>query len=266
MSGSDDEDQGIKRDTRFDPLGPFITLPVSMAHTAHVVLPPVYRFLESEYIDDFFRDGTIMLSSASRCARHEDAKRKDNSEGYGFHVAQSSNKTFIAVAGFGPSYYLLSTTTHQNFELFPQYQGCLVIDNPLAFANVVAMRVPYMSGTFIGPISYRNQRTFKRVIPDDVMDEASRVFQDSGFEIGPSPPKLSQNDIEAIFSKMKNLSQNQQHSLMHIFDGIEGLFSKHDSYAEQHEFRFAWRSRLPLSETLIVKVPEAVQFCRRISR
>jgi hypothetical protein len=53
--------------------------------------PTLYRFLESKYVDAFFQEGSLRLSSFERFAQHPDEQRKDAGEGWGVRVGQGSS-------------------------------------------------------------------------------------------------------------------------------------------------------------------------------
>ncbi len=46
-----------------------------------VVTPEPYRCLEKQWVEAFFADGTLRLSSFARFAEHEDEQRRDENEG-----------------------------------------------------------------------------------------------------------------------------------------------------------------------------------------
>jgi len=47
----------------------------------HIYFPVLFRYLEQEYIDAFFRDGSLRLSSFKQFAKHKDEARNDWGEG-----------------------------------------------------------------------------------------------------------------------------------------------------------------------------------------
>ena len=56
-------------------------LGVITGHQWSVKMPSAVRYLERKFIDAFFADGTLQLTTLARCKQHEDASRRDNTEG-----------------------------------------------------------------------------------------------------------------------------------------------------------------------------------------
>jgi hypothetical protein len=54
--------------------------------------------------------------------------------------------------------------------------------------------------------------------------------------------------------------------LANITGGIEELFVKHSRYARQCEYRILWASNQGVDKFIYIKVPEAVQFCRHVTK
>ena len=46
-----------------------------------ILRPPVYRFMDKQYVEQFFVDGSLRLSSFRRFSQHSDEERQDCAEG-----------------------------------------------------------------------------------------------------------------------------------------------------------------------------------------
>ena len=64
--------------------------------------PRVYRFLEKQYVEAFFRTGALRLSSFARFSKHTDEQRLDGNEGtvsIVYSPPGGSGKTVLLEAG-----------------------------------------------------------------------------------------------------------------------------------------------------------------------
>ena len=88
--------------------------------------PYVYRYMDRKYVDRFFEDGSLRLSSFSSFAKHSDEERQDEAEGSGMvvHVCPDGDaKTMTAMLGQGENAYVLCGSTLYEPELAETF-GC----------------------------------------------------------------------------------------------------------------------------------------------
>ncbi|MGI8611416.1 MAG: hypothetical protein ACR2KH_03965 [Sphingomicrobium sp.] len=202
-----------------------------------IIQPRVYRFLEQQYVDQFFEDGTLLLSSFERFAKHRDEQRKDENEGKGVRTLTGPEFTAVMATGRGHDCYVLCGSTANTDTIrkcFSDADGCLAIDNPLQFANLVSSHVPAFAGGFAGHCIYQDKLEIRR---------------------------------HSESASMENLMPQSLEDLQKLADaagGIEELFLKHAQFAGQSEYRMLWRSNLPIQDPLIIKCPEARSACRRL--
>jgi hypothetical protein len=92
----------------------------------NICTPVLYRFLESQYVDSFFQDGSIRLSSFERFAKHEDEQRLEVREGETFFISrttQGGGQTMTVWATVGINAYVLSTAMRFDKNLMESF-GC----------------------------------------------------------------------------------------------------------------------------------------------
>jgi hypothetical protein len=125
---------------------PTVTFP--FARPWNVLRPRIYRFMPAQYVDDFFRDGSLRLSSFAEFAKHPDEQLRDGQEGWGTRVGIGSGATIITRQGRGSDCYVLCGTLHNTSKTRALFKsdGCFVIDNILAFANAVSTKIPFAQG------------------------------------------------------------------------------------------------------------------------
>src|SRR5574337_32290 len=72
-----------------------------------VRIPPVTRQLKTEYVDAFFRDGTLRLSSFELFRKHPDELRRDSQEGRVSMQIHGANSKVSVVAINGQETYVM---------------------------------------------------------------------------------------------------------------------------------------------------------------
>ena len=125
--------------------------------------PMVYRFLDEKDIDDFFKDGNLMLSTYERCRKLEDEKRRDEQEGKNTVVKTEGKFKIVQKAGIGYNPLLLCTSLYQ-IDITGETTSskfCLEIRDPPKFAEAVAQELAklghYVIDTYIGPCYYSDK-------------------------------------------------------------------------------------------------------------
>src|SRR5689334_19833085 len=91
-----------------------------------VFSPVVYRYLEQRWVDAFFEDGTLRLTSFARCRQHADEQRLDNEEGVCRILVRDrehGNALALQELEFNPTAYVLCTTLWHNRSLMEAF-GC----------------------------------------------------------------------------------------------------------------------------------------------
>lgn len=207
--------------------------------TWQVFSPVVYRYLEQRYVEAFFADGSLRLTSFSRCQQHADEQRLDHEEGL-IRVLVSSRKTgdFRSLTEFkaGTDPFILCTTLWHNQSLMQAF-GCdsfIRIHDPAEFGARVSKHIPGFVQGGEGPCMYQNRRLIEAAIDDT--STSSDIFNEG-----------SRNDLEGA------LKDAVQHF---------PFFIKHRSFSHQAEYRLLWVTSVQQpGDYLDIKVPEARELC-----
>jgi hypothetical protein len=114
----------------------------------NLLRPRLYRFMPSQFVDDFFRDGSLRLSSFAQFAKHPNEQLQDGQEGWGTRVGIGSGMTIMTHQGRGADCYVLCGTLNNTSAARALFMsdGCFAIDNIIAFANVVSTKIPFVGG------------------------------------------------------------------------------------------------------------------------
>lgn len=207
----------------------------------HICTPTLFRFMEREFVDAFFEDGSLRISSFEQFKKHEDEQRLDGNEGQTMFVHrtdQGGGQTVSGWAQHGMNAYVLSTTMMMTPALMDAFQAdsYLRIMNSTGFGMAVARKLPGVRAAYEGPCIYQD----KKIIERDLGYLNLNRFKVDG--------QLSQPAItEFLLSKMRHFP----------------LFLKDKLYAHQVEYRFIWVVDEREDDYIDIKVPDAIKNCLR---
>jgi hypothetical protein len=202
-----------------------------------IFTPCVYRMLNRKYVEKFFSNGELMLSSFSKFSMHKDEERMD-SEGKNVIVGRANNATILAVTQHGDDAYILCSTTCQPPKEMMKtfgYDAAIQIFDTTAFGSALAKHVPGVKQGFEGYCFYK----------------------DTSVET-----KLNDFDIEHLKAHPgdSNLDLNKLGGLILNMAGLSVFFRKRTCFQHQLEYRWVWIAP-QVNDCLKIYVPEAREFC-----
>lgn len=214
-----------------------------------VETPTVYRYLEQEYIDKFFEEGIIQLSSFARFGEHDDEMRKDTNEGNNIITARGEEHTMYAVAGFGRDAYVLSGSTIESESLMKDFgvDGYFKITDTRAFGREIAKaleqsdRINRVKQGIEGLCEYRDGNQIQK-------------------EIEPRTPEDWQGQSEGDDIPMEEMFKEVQR-----IAGRDPFFVKDQTYQEQSEYRWLWLIDGEMSNTIQIECPDALEYCQKVT-
>ena len=210
-------------------------------------IPPIYRYLEKEYVDEFFETGKLRLSSFKQFSKHDDEQRQDKQEGRGkivMHIKDTDIRIEMEKGTKDNAYVLCGSLIYVD-KLRADFKcdSCFLIEEPLLFTQVISLKLENCVNIVLGPCSYSEEKMINAV---DIPKEEYDMMFPEGFNSG-------KMDFNAMF----NLGMNRI--------GNSLLFKKLDKYSHQHEYRILWRIDAPKTQDHIyIYAPEAIKYCRRI--
>jgi hypothetical protein len=203
-------------------------------------LPILTRYLEAKYVDAFFEDGSLRLSSFRKFRKSPDEERGDIFEGRVNMEITIPNAHHAICAISGQEAYVMSTTTVESRKLGASLKsdsGFRIL-NSLAFADCVSRQIAGFLGGCQGLCIYR----------DDI------VIQKKDSEPMRTPESYS-NPEERAADYDKYVSK-------HI---VDAFFLKRAEYSHQGEYRFIWFAQGTEKDHLDVKCPDAIKYCERLT-
>jgi hypothetical protein len=219
-----------------------ITIPITLPW--HICTPTVFRFLPAEYVQQFFADGSLRLSSFSQFKQHRDEQRLDLTEGqtcFVHRTERAGGQTFFARAHHGDNAYVLCTTMLYSRELMTAFNcdSYIRINDPTDFGVRVARHIPGFQAGAEGPCLYQDNK---------VIEHDLGYIDVSQFADPASPSQPNRERLERFINdQMKHYP----------------FFIKHSSYSHQIEYRFVWITSSPTKDFLDVKVPEVISICSK---
>jgi hypothetical protein len=206
-------------------------------------LPPVYRYLQKRYVDEFFSSGKLRLSAFSEFAKHIDEQRRDTEEGW-VRVSIPIPSKQLAIesrAGAGRNAYILSTSLKGDIALMQVFytDSYFKINNVTAFSKAIASKISGCTGHMVGYCKYASQKEIQRQMG---------MLAEKAVERSPEG-KMYLDRIMTLLSQA-------------LFP--DALFMKLGQYSHQQEFRLIWQVSHEVHEPLYVECREAAQFCERI--
>jgi len=223
-----------------------ITLPIVTAEW-NICTPVLFRFMDGKYVDAFFEDGSLRLSSFAVFRNHKDEQRLDEVEGrlmFVHKTEQGGGQTIEAQVNYSAmNLYVFSTSMRCDSALMTAFKSdsYIRINDSTKFGIEIAKHIPGVVRAFEGPCLYQTNKI---------------MSLDSGYiDIGQfRDPRYPQN---IRVDRLKNfVSSKARHY---------PLFLKHKSYAHQSEYRFVWLTNNTTEDFLDIKVPGAIQFCEKPS-
>jgi hypothetical protein len=212
--------------------------------TWEVVRPRVFRYLPKQFVDEFFEDGSLRLSSFIQFAKHTDEQRKDAAEGKGVRTGLGENLTIVMATGRGSNCYVLCGSMVYSEKMRQTFGGadnCFAIDNTVAFAAAIARALPGFMNGLEGPAIYQDDTTIRRDLGSKTIGDFTSQQPDGsiGLRIGPE--------------------------LQGQVGGYEEFFMKSSRYADQAEYRLLWAVEGQTQDHVTIKAPQARNFCRKLT-
>lgn len=209
--------------------------------------PRLYRYLDKKYVEEFFSNGSLRLSSFERFRKHVDETRMDLKEGFAKFIHRTSEgkgETLIMDYECFPNVYSLCASALPSKGLMGKFSGAdsaIVIWDPAKFSHAVTealKKVVSVRECIQGPCSYQ----FRRVVERDLgyLGIADEDTSDLA--------KMDATKINSVIAEVIN------HDV---------YFLKRETYVGEAEYRFVWLIDGVADQALDLVVPDARRYCAR---
>jgi len=204
-------------------------------------IPYLYRYEDKKYIDDFFENGNLFISSFQNYKKYKDNELGDVDEGTSFNVANiADDKQITTYTTIDNNNYTFCTSTIYEKKLLDKFSRNSVfrIADPLNFILELTRSIQRVQGVLHGNCIYVDNRIIQKKYPQ--IDESLLINQQG---------ELNMNNAKIISDEIQ---------------GVDAFFFKKKNYQEQSEYRIIWQTDREISGGIIIKCPEAVKYCQRI--
>lgn len=188
----------------------------------------VLKMSKTEHIDKFFLDGSIQLGSFKYYHQFDNPEIGDKTEGSFIIVGRNSKSTTFAVVGGGFNNYMFCAYNGEpNPKLIKEfgYNDYFEIVDLDGFQNAISRTLKSI-GILRSECQYRQMKVL----------------------VGKADENFNLNKLSGDLINLVNYSK---------------YFLKTSNFQPQKEHRFLWTVPYDLNDRLIIKCPEAIQFCKR---
>ena len=170
-------------------------------------IPPLYRYLEKQFVGLFFTMGILRISSFDHFANHPDETRLDTQEGRAKLIGNCKDNNMRIEMGFGVgNSFVLCTSLIKSKKLANKFKadGCFKIKDFFNFysciSNTLSKNNYIINGGLYGPCRYEDKRELVSIVEQTDIDRVmNSKYCDPIFDLG---RKLSGNDT--FFLKLNN--------------------------------------------------------------
>ncbi len=231
----------------------------------NISTPTLFRYMNKNFVDDFFKDGSIHISSFDQFRKHKDEQRLDIGEGrimvaHNFPTANlGKGQAVNAWVLYDKKAYVLSTSIIFDKKLMESFNvdSYLRIHDSTNFGMEIARKIPGLIGAFEGFCLYQKNKIFYRDLNIDLSQFQKQPEKKvSDMKLVKQLPGLPDGQIDNGEYDMEKLGQFLVNNARHY-----PLFLKEESFKMQCEYRFVWLTSIETKDYLDIKVPEAIRHC-----
>lgn len=204
--------------------------------------PQLIRFMEKEYVEQFFNEGILRLSSFDKCKTLEDQNRRDHDEGVTNLVGMKDDYCIKMRYGIGRNPYLLCASYFmstpreiKNADGSTAGENGVIITNPDEFVKQVLEALidkgVHITTVLWGPCHYSDKKITKH------LDQEPKIFSDKSFD-----------------AKELILFANR-------IGGYDVFFEKSLLFKHEVEWRFAFVVEEDHPDTIDIQIKQPNLFC-----
>jgi hypothetical protein len=211
------------------------TLNIPFTYNWAVRTPTVIRVMGRQYVDDFFNEGHLRISSFDAFRKHPDEARRDEEEGRASMLITSSESRMTAIAFNGQEAYVLCASTVEQ-PIDRDSSAGIRINDTVAFPAAVSRQLPGFVGGTEGSCIYRESTIYEA--------KNQRSF---------TPPKEGEDPEDWADRSDRILGEHMQNK----------FFIKPLKFFKESEYRMIWFCNGKPRDFIDITCKDAVRFCER---
>jgi hypothetical protein len=214
----------------------------------------VYRHLEQEWVEDFFRTGSLRLTTLAQCREHEISNRADPRDGRIDFSIRDDSQMMAGVNKAGLRSYMLcaSRSCAEPIQRRFNTDSWIEILDVAGFSNAVAKAINCAGEPLFGCCRYVDRKE----VNEKAESPISNCF--ASFHEAAHNPTADISDISSEFAK----ANDQMAQLAEGPLGDKVYFMKDRPYEVEEEFRFVWPVDHAVDDPKVFSCPGALQFCK----
>ncbi len=231
----------------------------------NISTPTLFRYMEKKYVENFFKDGSIRISSFDQFRKHKDEQRLDVGEGrimvaHNFPTAnEGKGQAVDAWVLYDKKAYVLSTSIIFDKKLMKSFNtnSYLRIHDSTNFGMEIAKKIPGLTTAFEGFCLYQKNKILYQDLNIDLKQFQKQPDKKvSDMKLLKQLPGLPDGQIDNEEYDMGKIGQFLVKNAQHY-----PLFMKSKSFIKQAEYRFVWLTSIEPEDYLDIKAPEAIRRC-----
>lgn len=212
---------------------------------------PLYRYIDRKYVDDFLRDGSLLLTTYRRCCSHELESRRDADEGHSnFRIAHRDGNIGGSTRVGSRSYMLCLSATYTPVlnERFGTDAAFRVNDLEV-FADAIATKVPGFQEYRGDWCQYGDHREIVGSVHPSIPAEMSTAM---------SAGARGDPDAGVLLGKaVRNFSK----AVGRVVLDHDIYFKKSRRFEMEQEFRLVFNVDHEVIDPLLIICPDAAKVC-----
>ena len=210
-------------------------------------IPMLYRHIDKQFIEEFFKYGKLKLTTYKRCKNIEDTIRRDADEGKTtLETKEEGNTIQIGYGVVGCIMLCLSLSKEYTSSKGEKSECCIEIQNVYDFTYLITDQLLQngikVKSVLKGPCCY-NDRNIQRQINTTAIKKMEEQMS-----------KGTSSDFNLLFDTAGAIDQN------------DAYFSKPVEKSVENEYRIVWiLDEEPKEENYFVEIPAAIPFCRSVN-
>lgn len=208
---------------------------VPFGYNWEVRTPVVDRTMHREFVDAFFQNGSLRLSSFETFRKHPNEARRDKAEGKAAMKIALPKGTLSAITVNGQESYVLCGSMVEASQS-TSHAAIRILDT-IAFAATVARQIPGFIGGTEGACVYRSNTFYEATADHDIAPPVD----------GEDPEQWARRQKAFVGAHM-----------------INKFFIKHSDYSAESEYRMLWFCDGMPRPFIDISCPKAIQFCERV--
>jgi hypothetical protein len=214
--------------------------------------PSKYRYMQADYVESFFCDGSLLLTTYEKCRTHENLTRRDSREGKANFYFPHGSFVASGIQGVGKRSYMLCTSSTLSEGIMTRFgvDSWIEIVDPPAFADAISRAVPGCLSLRLAPCQYVAVRSVERTTERPIMPDPTRLLE-----------AASSGDSGAVEVAFHAMNREMADHLDEEMEDSTYFLKEAVPFEIEDEFRFVWTVDHDVVDPKVFICKEAAKHC-----